>query len=72
MRLGIIRAACATAFASVIGLAILPSPAVETDWSKVAAALGKSGAVMPGEVYRAGISRTELHATLDGIELMPR
>ena len=71
MRRGIMRAACAAAVASVIGLATLPSSAAETDWSKVAAALGKSGAVMPGEVYRVGIPRTDLHVTLDGVELKP-
>jgi hypothetical protein len=42
-----------------------------TDWSKVAAALGKSGSAMPGGVYRVGIPRTDLHVTLDGIELKP-
>ena len=59
------------AAASVIGLGIFPSAAAEIDWSKVAAALGKSGAVMPGEVYRVGIPRTDLHVTLDGVELKP-
>ena len=71
MRRGVMRVACAAAAASVIGLAIFPSSAAETDWSKVAAALGKSGAVMPGEVYRVGILRTDLHVTLDGVELKP-
>ncbi len=71
MRRGVMRVACAAAVASVIGLAIFPSSAAETDWSKVAAALGKSGAVMPGEVYRVGMPRTDLHVTLDGVELKP-
>jgi hypothetical protein len=71
LRRGVIRVACAAAVASVIGLAIFPSSAAETDWSKVAAALGKSGAVMPGEVYRVGMPRTDLHVTLDGVELKP-
>src|SRR6202161_3012510 len=68
---GVMRVACAAAVASVIGLAIFPSSAAETDWSKVATALGKSGAVMPGEVYRVGMPRTDLHVTLDGVELKP-
>jgi biotin operon repressor len=45
--------------------------AAETDWSKVATALGKSGAVMPGDVYRVGMPRTDLHVMLDGVELKP-
>src|ERR1700759_3349432 len=49
----------------------LPAMAAETDWSKIATALGKSGAVMPGEVYRVGMPRTDLHVTLDGVELKP-
>ena len=71
MRQGVMRVACAAVVASVIGLAIFPSSAAETDWGKVAAALGKSGAVMPGEVYRVGMPRTDLHVTLDGVELKP-
>jgi hypothetical protein len=49
----------------------LPAMAAETDWNKIATALGKSGAVMPGEVYRVGMPRTDLHVTLDGVELKP-
>ena len=56
---------------SLIGLAPLPSSAAETDWSKIAAALGKSGTEMPGGVYRVGLPRTDLHVTLDGVELKP-
>ena len=36
---------------------------------KIAAALGKSGTEMPGGVYRIGLPRTDLHVTLDGVEL---
>jgi hypothetical protein len=62
------------ASAALTGLLItaaLPCVAAEADWSKVASALGKSGAVMPGEVYRVGMPRTDLHVTLDGVELKP-
>jgi hypothetical protein len=46
------------------------SPAwAEPAWDKVAAALGKSGTVQGGGVYRVGLPRTDLHATLDGVEL---
>jgi hypothetical protein len=49
----------------------LPCAAAENDWSKVAAALGKSGTVMTGDVYRVGMPRTDLHIMLDGVELKP-
>ena len=49
----------------------LPAAAAETDWPKVAAALGKSGSEMPGGVYRVGLPRTDLHVTLDGVEIKP-
>jgi hypothetical protein len=71
VREGIARIVCGAVIASVIGLATLPSSAAETDWSKVAAALGKTGTEMPGGVYRVGLPRTDLHVTLDGVELKP-
>jgi Domain of Unknown Function (DUF1259) len=52
-------------------LAAVPGTAAEPDWSKVSAALGKSGTEMPGGVYRVGLPRTDLHVTLDGVELKP-
>jgi hypothetical protein len=70
-RKGLMRLACTAAVVSVIGLASLPSSAADTDWGKVAAALGKSGAEMPGGVYRVGLPRTDLHVSLDGVELKP-
>jgi hypothetical protein len=56
------------ALASVYLAAVSPCNAAD-DWSKVAAALGKSGTEMPGGVYRVGLPRTDLHVTLDGVEL---
>jgi hypothetical protein len=52
---------------------LLPAAAIaaESDWSKVADALGKAGTEMPGGVYRVGLPRTDLHVTLDGVELKP-
>lgn len=53
-------------------LAIMSLPAwAGTDWTKVAETLGKSGTEMPGGVYRVGLPRTDLHVTLDGVELKP-
>jgi hypothetical protein len=36
---------------------------------RFAAAFGKSGTAMPGGVYRVGLPRTDLHVTIDGVEL---
>jgi hypothetical protein len=71
LRRGVLRLVCAAAVASAIGFIPLPSSAAETDGGKIAAALGKSGTQMPGGVYRVGLSRTDLHVTLDGVELKP-
>jgi hypothetical protein len=50
----------------------LPALAAENGWQAgVGAALGKSGAKMPGGVYRVGLPRTDLKATLDGVALKP-
>jgi hypothetical protein len=59
----------ALAVAAFCTLPILPSYAA--DWTKVAEALGKSGTEMPGGVYRVGLPRTDLHVTLDGVEVKP-
>jgi hypothetical protein len=45
--------------------------ALESDWGRVAQALGKSGSEMPGDVYRVGLPRSDLKVTLDGVEIKP-
>src|SRR3954469_9160787 len=57
------------AFSALMGMAALPVQAA--DWSAVATALGKAGTEMPGNVYRVGLPRTDLHVMRDGIELKP-
>jgi hypothetical protein len=39
------------------------------DWTQVGQALGKSGGVMAGGVYRVGFPRTDLTVSLDGVSL---
>jgi hypothetical protein len=46
-----------------------PTFAAEPDWTQVAQALGKSGAVQTGGVYRVGFPRTDLKVSLDGVAL---
>ncbi|HWE76534.1 MAG TPA: DUF1259 domain-containing protein [Stellaceae bacterium] len=59
------------AVAVLIISAAVPAAAAETDWSKVAQALGKEGSFQPGGVYRVGLPRSDLHVTLDGVAIKP-
>lgn len=43
----------------------------DSDWAPVAKALGRSGAEMPGGVYRVGLGRSDLKVTLDGVQIRP-
>src|SRR5262245_29803242 len=44
-----------------------PAPGAEPDWKAVEQALGKSGQLMPGDVYRVGMPRTDLKVTVKGV-----
>ena len=53
-------------------LAVAASPAqAQTDWSKVDAAFGRSGAVQAGAVHRYAFPRSDLKVTLDGVAIKP-
>ena len=52
------------------GLAV-PANAADETWARVGEALGKTGTEMPGGVYRVALPRTDIAATLDGVELKP-
>src|SRR5262249_54401939 len=52
-------------------VATVPAFAAEPDWNQVGQALGKSGAVQAGGVYRVGFPRTDLNVTLDRVTLKP-
>src|SRR6516164_6276638 len=45
--------------------------AAEPDWSKVDAALERTGAVQAGGIHRYGFPRGDLHVTLDGVAIKP-
>jgi hypothetical protein len=62
------KLALAVVFAGIPGLAF----AADDGWrAQVGKALGKTGAAMPGGVYRVGLPRTDLKVTLDGVSLKP-
>ena len=42
-----------------------------TDWKDVAQALGKEGALQPGDVYKVSLPRSDLKVTVNGVELKP-
>jgi biotin operon repressor len=42
-----------------------------TDWKSVEQALGKSGAIQPGDVYKVSLPRSDLKVTASGVELKP-
>jgi hypothetical protein len=55
-------------FAGMPGLAV----AADDSWqAQVGKALGKSGAQMPGGIYRIALPRTDLKVTLDGVAIKP-
>src|SRR6478736_5901178 len=61
-----IRRLVVPVFASLL----LATPAFGApDWGQVGRALGKSGTVMGGGVYRVGFPRTDLEVSLDGVPL---
>jgi len=54
---------------AMAGLAASPAYAASPDWAQVGQALGKSGAVQAGGVYRVGFPRTDLKVSVDGVQL---
>src|SRR5436309_8779377 len=54
-------------------LVVLSTPAValaaDPDWKAVEQALGKSGSMMPGDVYRIGMPRTDLSVSVKGVPI---
>jgi len=60
-------------FLALSALLLLPAQAASAapDWAAVGQALGKTGTVMAGGVYRVGLPRTDLNVALDGITLKP-
>src|SRR5229473_3428530 len=45
--------------------------AADDDWAPVAKALGRSGAQLPGGIYRVGLGWSDLKVTLDEVTIRP-
>src|SRR5947208_14429747 len=63
----------AIAAGAVIAVIVLTTPALaaDPDWNQVGQALGKSGSVQSGGVYRVGFPRTDLKVSVDGVAIRP-
>jgi hypothetical protein len=62
----------AFAFSLIVPVISLCVAAQDAPWmERVGQALGKKGSAMPGGVYRVGLVRSDIKATLDGVELKP-
>jgi Domain of Unknown Function (DUF1259) len=48
-----------------------PAGAQEIDWKKVDETIGRSAAVVSGDVHRYAFPRTDLNVTLDGVTIRP-
>src|SRR5947199_2605369 len=62
------------AFLLICGLAAMlagSALAQEIDWKRVDAALGRTGAAMPGNVQRYALPRSDLNVTVDGVAIKP-
>jgi hypothetical protein len=55
---------------AIVGLSAAPASAVDIDWKKVDAAIGKTAA-QTEKVHRYAIPRTDLKVTVDGLDIKP-
>ena len=55
------------------GSAAIGAPARQSDvdWTAVQDALGRPGTMMPGDVFRVGMPRTDLKVTVNGVPVQP-
>jgi hypothetical protein len=57
--------------ASVIMTAIGADAPPETEWATVERALGHTGALQPGDVFRVAMARSDLKVTVQGVAVRP-
>lgn len=48
-----------------------PVPARDVDWKAVEQAMGRTGAMQPGDVYRFSMPRSDLTVTVHGVRILP-
>lgn len=59
------------AIGTLLLLTFSASAHADPDWAMVGKALGKTGSVAPGGVYRVGMPRSDLKVSLDGVAVKP-
>jgi len=52
-------------------ISLSQQPGVSEEWKAVEKALGKSGAMQPGDVFKASLPRSDLKVTVRGVQLKP-
>lgn len=55
----------------LVGYCFAQNSQTSDQWKAVADQLGRSGSVQPGDVYKVGLPRTDLHVTVEGVEIKP-
>jgi len=48
-----------------------PQASASGDWKAVEQAIGRSGAMQPGDVFKFGMPRSDMHVTVKGVEVKP-
>ena len=67
MRSGALKQAVVlVGFLAILGFSVA-ARAADPDWKAVEQALGKSGQIQPGDVFRIGMPRTDLSVTVKGV-----
>src|ERR671926_1050937 len=63
------------ALLSVVVLTLLAAAAARAqqadDWNAVAQALGRTGSLQPGDVYKVSLPRSDLEVTVRGVQVKP-
>src|SRR5688572_6936627 len=59
------------AAAAETGTQAAPAPARQIDWKAVDSAMGRTGSMQPGDVYRFGMPRSDMSVTVQGVRLRP-
>ena len=62
---------CGAAVAGCLAATLAVAASADPVWDKVGETVGKPGTEMAGGTYRIALPRTDIKATLDGIELKP-
>jgi len=53
------------------GISLAQSSSTPAQWKAVNDGLGRSGSLQPGDVYKVGLPRTDLHVTAGGVDIKP-